>query len=133
VTPLPEDITATTNSEFTLAFGQMAVLTDAGFSIKLIGVGRDQRCPSEIECAFSGPVSVSLLVQAGNETPIELDLQTLTSTDGRSPEMHFEGINNETVYKGYVIRIVSVLPYPVRSFDEIKDSEYHVSFIVIKE
>jgi len=131
--PKLEDITTTTDSEFTLSPAQKARLTDAGFSIQLIGVGGDQRCPSEIECAVSGPVSVSLFVQAVDGTAIQVDLQTFTGNDGRAPEMQFEGIKSQAEYEGYVIRITSVLPYPAKSFNEIKDLEYRVTLLVESE
>jgi len=133
LSPKPDDITATTDSEFTLAPAQKATLTEAGFSIQLIGAGSDQRCPSEIECAMSGPVSVSLYVQAADGTSIQIDLQTFTSNNGRAPDMQFEGMKDRTAYEGYEIRVVSVLPYPARSFNEIKDSEYRVTFVVSKQ
>jgi len=131
--PKPEDLTVTTDSEFTLAPGQKAILTDTGFSVQLIGVGSDQRCPSKIECAASGPVSVSLFVQAADGTPIKMDLQTFTGNDGRAPEMQFEGIKSQADYDGYVIQIKGVLPYPAESFNEIKDSDYRVTLLITPE
>lgn len=131
-TPFP-NIDVTTDSEFTLAPDQTATIKDTGLTIKLIGVEGDQRCPSEIECAVSGPVSVSLSVQAGDGTPTELDLQTFTSNNGRAPDMQFEGMKDRAEYEGYIIRVVSVLPYPAKSFNEIKDSEYRVTFVVTKK
>ena len=131
-TPFP-NITAPTDSEFTLAPDQTVTITDTELTIKLIGVTDDERCPSEIECVVSGPVSVSLSVQAGNGTPNDLNLQTFTSNNGRTPDIEFEGMKDRAVYEGYVIRVVSVLPYPAKSFNEIKDSEYRVTFVVTAE
>jgi len=131
--PLPEKITATTDSEFTLALNQTVTVTNTGLTLKLIGVGSDQRCPSEIECVVSGPVSVSLSVQSDNGTPTDIDLQTFTSNNGRAPDMQFEGMKDRTVYEGYEIRVVGVLPYPAKSFNEIKDSEYRVTFVVTNQ
>jgi len=128
-----EPITADLGTEFTLAPDQIATLADANLTVRLIGVGGDQRCPSEIECAVSGPVSVSLSVQLGDSEPTQIDLQVFTSNNGRAPEMEFEGIKDREVYEGYLIQVVSVLPYPAKRFDEIKDSEYRVSFLVTKK
>ena len=132
VTPLP-NIDAPTDSEFTLAPGQTVTITDTELTIRLIGVTDDERCPSEIECVVSGPVSVSLSVQMEDGTPTDLNLQTFTSNNGRAPDMQFEGIKDRAEYEGYVIRIVSVLPYPAKSFNEIKDSEYRVTLVVTKK
>ena len=128
-TPLP-DITAETESEFTLGFRQSATITDTSLTITLEGVKGDERCPSEIEWAASGPVSLSLSAQISDSEPTGINLQVFTSNNGRVPDMQFEGIEDRTVFEGYLIRVVSVLPYPAKAFDEIKDSEYRVTFIV---
>ena len=58
--PAPPPITVAQDVEFSLAEDQTATITDTGgLTIRLIGVAGDERCPSEIECAMSGPVSIS--------------------------------------------------------------------------
>ena len=130
-TPLP-NIIAETGSEFTLGFRQSATITDTSLTITLEGVKGDERCPSEIECAASGPVSLSLSAQISDSEPTGINLQVFTSNNGRVPDMQFEGIEDRTVFEGYLIRVVSVLPYPAKAFDEIKDLEYRVTFMVSK-
>ena len=129
-TSTPAPIVASADTEFTLAPNQIATLDNTQLTIRLIGVGGDQRCPSEIECAISGPVSVSLSAQIGNQAPTNIDLQAFTGDDGRAPDMQFQGIQDRAVYEGYLIRVVGVLPYPAKSFNEIKDSAYRVSVLV---
>ena len=127
----PSPVTAMLENEFTLARDQTATVDNTGLSIRLIGISGDQRCPSEIECAMSGPVSLSIAVQRDSETPVEFAMQTFTSNDGHAPDGPFEGIEDRIEYEGYIIQVKSVLPYPAKSFDEIKDSEYRVSFLVM--
>jgi hypothetical protein len=129
----PSPITGVLASEFTLAPDQTVTIENTGLSIKLISVTADQRCPSEIECAMSGPVSLSIAVQKDTTLPIEYALQTFTSNNGRAPDGPFEGIDDRIEYEGYTIQVKSVLPYPAKSFDEIRDSEYRVSFLVTAE
>jgi hypothetical protein len=129
----PSPITAATGTEFTLAPDQTATFEGMDFSIRLVGITDDERCPSEIECAMSGPVSLTISVQKDSESPVEYALQTFTSNDGRAPEGHFEGIQDNIEHEGYIVQVKSVLPYPVLSFDEIKDSEYQVSFLVAEK
>jgi len=131
-TPLPTVSTAK-DVEFTLATDQVAALTDAGFSIRLMGVAGDERCPSEIECAISGPVSISLSIQEGDGSSTKIDLQTFTDNNGRAPDGEFEGINDRAVYKGYLIRVVGVAPYPVNLSNPIEESEYRVTLVVTQE
>ncbi|HNO32389.1 MAG TPA: hypothetical protein PKI78_11430, partial [Anaerolineales bacterium] len=99
----------------------------------LVSVPGDQRCPYELECAVSGPVSLSITVQIGSAALQEYALQTFTDNDGRAPDMAFEGIQSSvTVGDGYMIQLESVLPYPQRSMGEVRDWEYQVSFTVLK-
>ncbi len=130
-TPLPT-LTIKDGEEFTLAVDQSGTLTDTDLTLQLIGVTGDERCPSEIECVISGPVSLSLSAQIGDSEATNLNIQLFTSNDGRAPEMQFEGIEDRTIFEGYLIRTVSILPYPAKSFDEIKDSEYRVTFLVTR-
>ena len=129
----PSPITAATGTEFTLAPDQTATFEGTDFSIRLVSITDDERCPSEIECAMSGPVSLSIAVQKDSETPVEFAMQTFTSNDGRAPDGPFEGIEDRIEYEGYIIQVKSVLPYPAKSFDEINDSEYRVSFLMTEK
>ena len=131
-TATPAPVTITLGTEFTLAPNQTATLTDSDLTLRLIGVTGDERCPSEIECAASGPVSLSLSAQMGDSEPADINLQVFTSNNGRAPDMHFEGIEDRSVFDNHLIRVVSVLPYPAKTFGEIKDSEYRVIFVVSK-
>jgi hypothetical protein len=131
-TPLTP-ITAAKDTEFTLGEDQTATITDTDLSIRLIGVAGDERCPSEIECAISGPVSVSLSVQKGNGNPNNIDLQAFTGNDGRAATGHFEGINNIATVEGYSIQVMGVTPYPTKPSKPIKSSDYRVILIVTQK
>lgn len=140
---------ATTGVEFTLAPAETITIIYPGpnnlepnqtvkiygkdLNIELIGVTSDERCPSEIECAMSGPVSISLSVQADGGSPSEITLQTFTDYNGRAPTMEFEGIESSATYEGYWILVAGVLPYPAKSTTEIKDTDYRVMLVVQKE
>jgi hypothetical protein len=130
--PLPP-LTATKGIQFTLAPDQTATLATAGMSIRLIGVAGDARCPSDIECAMSGPVSLSLLVHVGDEDAARIDLQTFTDNTGQAPDMQFQGIKDRVIYEAYLIRVLGVSPYPFNLSGKIKDSEYRVKLIVSQQ
>ena len=119
--------------EFALAPGETATIKEAGLTIKLVSILNDGRCPSEVECAASGPVQISLSAQKDNGTAAELALQTFTDMDGRSPAMEFEGIEDRIEYEGYLIRIVRVLPYPEDLSTFINQNDYRVSFVVTEK
>lgn len=126
-------ITAKKGEEFILAPDQTAIITDTGLSIRLVDVTSDERCPSEIECAISGPVSISLSVEINNGSAANINLQTFTSNDGSTPPIQFEGVEDRIVYEGYLIQVTSVLPYPASPEKPIKDSEYRVTLKVTEE
>ena len=130
---LPATVTAEKDSEFTLAEDQTASVTGTGLTIRLIGVAGDQRCPREIECAISGPVSISLSVQKDNGAPTNIDLQTFTDDTGRASAGKFEGINSSATVEGYTIQVMGVTPYPAKPSTPIKSSDYRVILIVTQE
>ncbi|MCC6300110.1 MAG: hypothetical protein IT314_12495 [Anaerolineales bacterium] len=133
-TPTPlAPITTATETEFTLGAGQSAAIVDAVFTIRLIGVDSDDRCPLEIECTESGPVTLIISLQKAPGEPVEYTLQTFTDNNGKSPEGLFEGIKDSIEYEGHVISIESVTPYPAKAKNEIEPWEYRVSFIVTKK
>lgn len=128
-TPLPP-ITTTTGNNFTLGIGQSATITDAGLTVTLTSVAGDERCPSGMECAASGPVTLKVSVQKGNAAPAEFLLQTFTDANGDSPDFKFEGIQDSVEFDSHIFQVKAVLPYPDSRPNNIKSSEYRVTFVV---
>ena len=128
-TPSPS-ISATVGTEFTLAPDQSAAITETDLTVTFDSVLSDDRCPSDIECATSGPVSVSLSVRQGNGNTTNLTLQTFTDNNGRTPRVQFEGIQDRAEVGDYLIQIVGVTPYPKDLSTQIKSSEYRVVLII---
>jgi hypothetical protein len=126
----PEPITAATDSEITLSVGQTVSLRDANLSITLLDVVSDERCPSEVECAVSGPVTLRLSLLDSNGMVMEEILQTFTDNNGLAPAMEFEGIKSSSIVDEYQIRLLGVSPYPKDRSDSIKPSEYKVTLKV---
>ncbi len=118
------------NREVTLAPGQSAAVTGTDLTITFDSVVSDERCPSEIECAASGPVTVSLSIQEGAGDPTDFTLQTFTDLNGRSPNVQFEGVTNRAEVGDYAIQIASVTPYPQNLETKIDTSEYRVALLV---
>ena len=131
-TPLPT-LTIKDGEEFTLAVDQYAVTSNLDITLRFLGVAGDERCPSELECAVSGPVSVLLSIQQGDAVAAEITLQSFTDSNGRAPEGPFEGIQDRVTAGDYLIRLQGVLPYPVKSFNEIKDAKYQVTLVVSRQ
>jgi hypothetical protein len=124
-------VTGTVNAEISLAPGQSAAVTGTDLTITFHSVVSDERCPSDIECAASGPVTVSLSAQQGDGTPTDFTLQTFTDVDGRSPNVQFEGITNRAEVGEYILQLGGVTPYPQNSTTEIEASEYRVTLLIL--
>ena len=118
------------NTEVTLAPGQSTAVTGTDLTITFHSVVNDERCPSEIECAASGPVTVSLSIQQGDGDPTDFTLQTFTDLNGRSPNVQFEGVTNRAEVGDYAIQIARVIPYPQNLNTEINASEYRIALLV---
>lgn len=130
-TALPS-VTADIDHEFTLASGQSATITSTDLTITFNSVLSDDRCPSEVECAANGPVTVSLSVQQGNSSPTDFILQTFTDQNGSSPNVQFEGITSSAQVGDYLIRITSLTLYPKNLSPKIEPAEYRLGLVVSK-
>jgi hypothetical protein len=118
------------NTEIMLVHDQSAAVTGTDLTITFHSIVSDERCPSSVECAASGPVTVSLSVQQGNEAPADFTLQTFTDLNGRSPNVQFEGITNRAEVGSYVIQISGVTPYPEDPTIKIEPSAYRLALLV---
>lgn len=118
------------SQEFSLAPGQSTAVAGTDLTLTLQGVIGDERCPRNVACVESGPVTVSLSVRQGNGNPSDFTLQTFTDENGRSPNVQFEGVTNRTEVGGYLIRIGSVTPYPADPSATTEPSAYRVVLIV---
>ena len=127
---IPPDITAGVDNEFILAPGQSADVTDADLTLTFHSVVGDDRCPSEVECAASGPVTVSLSIQQGNEMPTDVTLQTFTDQNGRSSVVEFEGVTNHIEIGEYQVQILGVTPYPQDPAIQMDPADYQLTLLV---
>ena len=124
---------AALNTEITLSPDQSAAVTGTDLTITFHSIVSDERCPRDVECAASGPVTVSLSVQQGNATPTDFTLQTFTDLNGRSPNVQFEGVTNRAEVGNYVIQIAGVTPYPTSSTTTIEASAYRVALLILNQ
>lgn len=123
-------VTGTVNEEIILAPGQSAAVTGTDLTVTFHSIVSDERCPSEIECAASGPVTISLSLQQGGRVSTDFTLQTFTEQNGRSPNVQFEGVTNRAEVGEYIIQILSVTPYPKNLTTKIDPSDYRISLLI---
>ena len=123
-------MTTTTNHEFILAPGQTIVVTDADLTVAFHSILSDERCPSNVDCVFSGPVDVSISAQKGDKPPADITLQVFTDYNGRARAGLFGKITDRAGVGDCLIRIVGVTPYPKDQSTPIEPSEYRVAFLI---
>ena len=123
-------VTGTINEEITLVPGQSTAVTGTHLTVTFNSIPSDERCPSEIECAASGPVTISLSLQQGGRVSTDFTLQTFTEQNGRSPNVQFEGVTNRAEVGEYIIQILSVTPYPKNLTTKIDPSDYRISLLI---
>ena len=126
----PPLLTAATNTDFVLAPEQTAFIPDIGLKIKFVAISSDERCHSKMECAISGPVTLTISLQKDSGNIAEFVLQTFTNNNGLAPEMQFEGIQDRVEYESHLVQIKSVQPYPADLADRNNLLGYRVTFIV---
>jgi hypothetical protein len=117
------------NREFTLARDQSAAIKGTNLILTFNSVLSDDRCPIDVECVASGPVTISLSAQEEGAVPSGITLEAFTDQEGRSPGGEFDGIQDSAEIGDYTVRLVGVLPYP-RNLSGIKASDYQVTLVV---
>jgi hypothetical protein len=92
-------LTAEAGQPFRLRAGQVANVGGAGLVIGFRGVGGDSRCPTGVQCVWSGDAAVHLLATVGRMawTPVELHTHVEPRTGA---------------FQDYRIRLISLEPYP---------------------
>ena len=131
-TSLPATIQADIGEEFTLTPSQSVAISESDLTMTLLSVPTDGRCPLDIECTESGPITVVVTVQFSSGAAQELVFQTFTDDSGNVPEMDFQGMQTSIEIGDIVIYVSKVLPFPRTFSTEIKPAEYLVSFLVTK-
>ena len=123
-------VSGVVNEEISLAPGQSVAVTGTNLTVTFHSVVRDERCPRGVECAASGPVTISLSVQQGSGAATDFTLQTFTEQNGRSPNVEFEGVTNRAEVGEYIIQILRVTPYPKNLTTKIEPSDYRIGLLV---
>ncbi|HUH11971.1 MAG TPA: hypothetical protein VMK65_02635 [Longimicrobiales bacterium] len=112
-TRTPDAVMAEVGEELVLAVGGAARLAD-GFTLALIAVSEDSRCPSDVQCPWEGTATLVLRV----------------TMDGASQELRLDTHQRrEAAAGGYVVTLLNVAPTP-RSTRAIEPDEYRVTLRV---
>ena len=109
------------NDTFTLGYGQTAVLQAENLRLTFDAVLEDSRCPTQVQCFWTGQARVTLIAQQGDAAPVTLEFNTNPAP-------------GETVlsapFGSYQIDLQSLDPYPQDPDKPSIDGEYRVTLQV---
>jgi len=120
----PVDETAiTTGEEFNLALGEKILVPSEDLTLQFLGVPVDDRCPTQVECEYTGQAIVEIKVGKVNTDSVLLEFNTNPHPD----------INRQSLTElGYLFELVRLDPYPEHSDYPIQSEDYRAVMVVRK-
>ncbi len=129
--PVPLSATTPLDSPFTLGMGQSIAVDGEPAKIRLERWVDEQRCPSTLECAESGPVKVQITLWREGHAMAYPVFTVHTDRDG-DVLVDAPGNDNEVKVGPYRITLTAVTPYPVDT-QPAPARDYQATFIVGKD
>ena len=108
-------------SPFPLRVNQIAVIESENLQLQLLEVKNDSRCPSGVQCVWSGLVEIVIKVTR-DERYAQLILIAQPG-DANSASQTFDG---------YLIKLIEVTPYPQKN-QTIEIEDYSATLVVSRE
>ncbi len=111
----------TLGTEFTLGGGQEAVLSTDDLRVRFTDVLEDSRCPTEVECFWTGQARIAVHVRPAGRPATTADFNTNPAP----------GQNVQTArVDDYTISLTSLEPHPRTPDEPIAFEEYRAALIV---
>lgn len=105
---------------FVLQAGKTVTVVGTGMQLTFTAVVEDSRCPTDVECFWTGRAVVEMEVQAGDDAP-----QTITFDTNPAPTE----LRDTIEVAGYSIHLQSLDPYP-KTPDPIPFADYQATLVV---
>jgi hypothetical protein len=111
------------NEVFALGGGQQAAISGESLRLRFTEVLEDSRCPTQVECFWTGQARIAILVQPEGREPTTTEFNT-----NPAPEQ-----NNQTAQVGeYTIELQSLDPYPQTIDEAVALEKYRATLSVQK-
>jgi hypothetical protein len=111
------------DKDFTVSGGQEAVISGQNLRLRFTGVPEDSRCPTEVECFWTGQARIAVLVE-----PAESPSTTVNFNTNPAP-----GQNVQTARVGdYTVTLKTLDPYPRTPDHPIAFEDYRATLLVQK-
>ncbi len=116
--PAQPPVEAQLNQPFTLYLGQEAHFPGEDLSVIFLDVPEDSRCPSQVECAWSGQAIILIQAQLNGLTPAKYELNN-------NPILKEDAAG----YMKYNIKFVKLEPYPEHPEKPIPPAMYAATLV----
>jgi tetratricopeptide (TPR) repeat protein len=117
--PAQPPVEAQLDQPLTLYFNQGASLPDEDLLVTFLDVLEDSRCPTQVECAWSGQAIILIQVQLSGLTPVNYELND-------NPPLKEDTVS----YEKYNIKFVKLDPYPEQPRVPIPPASYVATLLV---
>ena len=111
------------DQEFTLSGGQEAVITGENLHLRFTDVLEDSRCPTRVECFWTGQARIAVVVQPAGSAPATVDFNT-----NPAPSQNVQTVEVDD----YTILLKSLDPYPQTPDDSTPLGDYRATLSVRK-
>ncbi len=108
-------------NSFPLRVNQIARIESENLEIKLLDVKNDSRCPSGVQCVWSGLIKIAIKV-ARHERDAEF---ILIDKEG-------DADSASQTFDGYLIKLIEVTPYPQKN-QTIEIEDYSATLVIFRE
>lgn len=119
-----EETAITPGEEFSLALGKKTSIPSEDLTLQFLGVLVDDRCPTQVECEYTGQAIVEIEVGKANRDSVLLEFNTNPMPD----------INLQSIAEfGYMFELVRLDPYPEHIANPIRAEDYRAVMVVRSE
>jgi len=115
----PEPSSIQLGQPFTISINQPAQLSEKGLSLTFQEVLEDSRCPSNVQCAWSGQARISISVSQTGQAPAALEMNT-------NPPLKQDVVT----YGDFQIQLLALDPYPEDRGQYIPAKAYKATFVM---
>jgi nitrogen fixation protein len=108
------------NEPFTLSGGQVGLIPSENLQLRFTDIPEDSRCPTQVECFWTGQARIAISVQPGGADPTTVEFNT-----NPAPSQTVK-----TVQVGrYGIELQTLDPYP-QTPDPVAFEDYRATLVV---
>lgn len=116
-----DSIDANVDQPFTLQGGQEASISSQSTKVRFDDVLEDSRCPTEVECFWTGQARIAVSVQQNESDPTTVEFNTNPAP----------GETRMSILVGaYTIELLSLEPYPRTPHESIVLEDYAATLVV---